>query len=69
MKIGEVSAAEMAAEPGQPIDARYVLSHRPGETYAQWKTRMAAIASAYKALRAIERSRESLIELLKDLEA
>lgn len=41
MKIGIISSAQVAAEPGHPLDARFWLTSRPGEDYATWQRRTA----------------------------
>lgn len=39
MKTGIISSAQVAAEAGHPLDARFWLGRRGAESYAAWKRR------------------------------
>lgn len=39
MKIAVISSAQIAAEPGRPLDAGYWVDRLPGESYAQYRYR------------------------------
>ena len=60
MKIVIVSMAQVAAQPGLPLDAEFWAERLTGESYLAWRRRRAIDAELSKAERALLRARENL---------
>ena len=43
MKTGVIKANEVFAMPGSPLDAKFWLTSKPGESYDAWRERQARL--------------------------
>ena len=71
-RVAIVSSAEVAAEPGQPLNARYWVERDPGEGYAHWLRRQGAEDLERRAAKheaAAGRLRAAAAQMRADMEA
>lgn len=60
MKVAIISGAELASQPGAPLDPEYWATRRPGETYRAWRVRVQTMEQLELAERYLDRAKAAL---------